>query len=372
MAATASSVTTNSVTTASVTTTSVVRRRDVLDSMPSKKQADRIEKMASELAGGKDAPQWAKDVIKVLAPLASKAAELIDKAAPHIIMASNAAYKFYCGLSSNVITAIYGIILCFFGGMFPVAIAAAEAFRVSGGERVVACLKDMCADVQQLLEADAADNKKDDDHDGVADVDQLNSKALLSRKIRLGLATVNPDRLLHAFGGITQACCGVLVVVRMQFARTISFAVCMSDHMHKLSVSLAGPVLVRVVPPDLHKWISPMLMVACKLVSMSLAWFIQSVVSAVQSAMVGGMMAGRGIIDFIGTQPKVKDFLEKNFKLKLSSDTTFADEALGVVLTLLGLYFQLSNGMHLPFPVSLVLFPLSLFEYFLEWVVTWG
>ena len=44
---------------------------------------------------------------------------------------------------------------------------------MSGGDRVVACLTDMYGEYQLFLEAEEEDNKKDDDKDGIADVDQL-------------------------------------------------------------------------------------------------------------------------------------------------------------------------------------------------------
>jgi len=40
----------------------------------------------------------------------------------------------------NIIEAIYGLALCFFGGLYPLTIAAGETFRVSGGDRVKKCL----------------------------------------------------------------------------------------------------------------------------------------------------------------------------------------------------------------------------------------
>ena len=39
----------------------------------------------------------------------------------------------------NIIEAIYGLALCFFGGLYPLTIAAGETFRVSGGDRVKKC-----------------------------------------------------------------------------------------------------------------------------------------------------------------------------------------------------------------------------------------
>ncbi len=44
---------------------------------------------------------------------------------------------------------------------------------MSRGDRVVAALTDMYGEYQLFLKAEAEDNKKDDNNDGVADVDQM-------------------------------------------------------------------------------------------------------------------------------------------------------------------------------------------------------
>jgi hypothetical protein len=44
---------------------------------------------------------------------------------------------------------------------------------VSGGDQIVACITDINEDFQLVLKASEDDDKKDDDKDGIADVDQL-------------------------------------------------------------------------------------------------------------------------------------------------------------------------------------------------------
>jgi hypothetical protein len=62
--------------------------------------------------------------------------------------------------------------------------------------------------------------QKDDDLDadgnGIADVNEITSKELVSRKVALALRTVNPERLSSALAGLYKGYVGVLVVLRFQ------------------------------------------------------------------------------------------------------------------------------------------------------------
>jgi hypothetical protein len=232
---------------------------------------------------------------------------------------------------------------------------------VSGGDQIVACITDINEDFQLVLKASEDDDKKDDDKDGIADVDQLDSKALLSRKMHLFMVTVNPDRLLHAIGGIGQACAGALAVVKVEFARTVALAVSIADNIKKPAGLIMTPVLARVLPVEYHKWINPMVTTTCRVVAMSIAWYIQRVLSTVHSAMLGGLIAGRAILRMLNERKLIN----------LDLNASLLDEVLGWIITAAGIYFQFSNNLKLPFPLNLLLLPLSLIDYVLEWVVTW-
>jgi hypothetical protein len=52
-------------------------------------------------------------------------------------------------------------------------------------------------------------------------------------------------------------------------------------------------------------------------------------------------------------------------------DDTIIDEVCGWVLCAMGIYFQVSSGFTLSFPLNLLLFPLSIIEWLITFAVTW-
>jgi hypothetical protein len=85
------------------------------------------------------------------------------------------------------------------------------------------------------------------------------------------------------------------------------------------------------------------------------AWTVQRVISALHSAMRGGLMLSRNLLQYLH---------EMNI-LHINAETSVLDEVAGYALAALGLYFQLSYGFSLPFPLNVLLFPFTLLEYLL-------
>ena len=54
---------------------------------------------------------------------------------------------------------------------------------------------------------------------------------------------------------------------------------------------------------------------------------------------------------------------------KLDPDDTIIDEVIGYTVAGAGLWFQLRYNFCLPFPLNVLLFPLSLLEWSLMWLV---
>ena len=226
-------------------------------------------------------------------PLFNKMLVYIDIIAPYVVRAWDTAQTVYKYTPINIIEAIYGLALCFFGGLYPLTIAAGETFRVSGGDRVVSCLTLIWTDLKAVHEANMLDNKKDDDNDGIADVDQISKQELATRKIALVLKTVNPNRVLQASGGLAQAFAGVCATLKLQFARVISLAISISDSIRPVMVQFVAPALIAVIPSDYHHWIFPMIDVACKAIGASIAWFLFRVLAAVHSGIIGWLACAR-------------------------------------------------------------------------------
>jgi hypothetical protein len=99
------------------------RERAYLSSIDDRKQAERIEKIASEVAASSSAPEWLRQILDAIVPAFTVSIRMLNKASPYIFAVAGGVYKFYTGLSSNMSTALYGFALSFFGGSFPVAIA---------------------------------------------------------------------------------------------------------------------------------------------------------------------------------------------------------------------------------------------------------
>ncbi len=64
-----------------------------------------------------------KKLVEAVRPILATLVIVLDKASPYIVMACVGLFKFYECLSSNISTALYGLIISFFGGAFPVAIS---------------------------------------------------------------------------------------------------------------------------------------------------------------------------------------------------------------------------------------------------------
>lgn len=300
-------------------------------------------------------------VATALLPIFNQLLIYIDIMAPYLVKAWETAQTVYSYTPVNIIEAIYGLALCFFGGLYPLTIAAGETFRVSGGDRVKKCLALLWDDLKAVHQANMLDNKKDDDNDGIADVDQIDKQQLMTRKISLVLKTVNPNRVLEAWGGLAQAFAGVCATLKLQFARVISLAVSIADQIRPVLVQFVAPALVQIMPSDYHHWIFPMIDVASKLIGGSIAWFLFRVLAAVHSGIIGGLACARALMRYANSQKWIT----------LNHEETMLDEYAGWALAAVGVYFQVSNGMSAPFPLNILFLPVTACESYLQWLITW-
>jgi hypothetical protein len=94
----------------------------------------------------------------------------------------------------------------------------------------------------------------------------------------------------------------------------------------------------------------------CKSIGMAVAWRVQTVISAVTSAMAGGLIISRAILQMVA---KGKDH-----------NDTMADEVVSYGLAGAGFYFQYYVGFDPPFPLNLFLWPVELAETYIRWNIT--
>ena len=76
-------------------------------------------------------------------------------------------------------------------------------------------------------------------------------------------------------------------------------------------------------------------------------------------AMRGGLMFSRNILSYLD---------QMNY-IHIDHEDTIIDEIVGYAFAFLGVWFQLSLGFSIPFPLNIVLFPFTIMEYTLMWIV---
>merc|ERR1712216_109775 len=137
---------------------------------------------------------------------------------------------------------------------------------------------------------------------------------------------------------------GVLVVLKVQFAKTIALGAAIGNFINKPISAVATPILVHTVPKDYHKWIPTVIGYTCKSIAISIAWYVQRIISAFHSAIRGGLMFSRGILAY----------LNKRGIITFDEDESYLDEILGWSLAALGFYFQFRLNFSVPFPLGLL------------------
>ena len=282
-----------------------------------------------------------------------------------------------CCLGCNqALRALYGLALCFFGGIFANTIAAVEAFKQSGYERAKTCFHELRHAAAQLYEANEKDNRRDDNHDGVADVNQINRQQLLSRKMVLIIRTVDPAVLQQAFIGLYQGFIGVLASLRFKFAKSIALGLSVGNMARRPLAVVLAPTLKHMMKPgktccqsfepvasdvlsacrhqlcpdalqahasvvlmamwsvaaeDCKKW-SPMIVnYASKSIAMMIAFALQSRISAIQSAAMGGQVFARSLLQ-LGRERGL---------VMIAADDTYMDEVVGWSVAAIGEKFPL-------------------------------
>lgn len=255
--------------------------------------------------------------------------------------------------------AFLGLILCFFGGSYVCLIAAVEAYRMCGYEQSLKCLKELQEDYKIFLDANAKDNLKDADGDGVADVTTIDPQQLATRKTLLFLKTVDPLRLTTAISGLNAGFLAVVGCLKLQFAKAITLGNALGDIAKKPASTYLVPALEAIMPPEYKKWAEPLIMYTLKTACISLAWFLQRILSAIHSAIRGGTMVSRNLLEYSS----------KMGYFHINHEDTILDEVVGAALATIGLWFQLSTGFGLPFPLNILLFPFTMIEYFIMWTI---
>jgi len=275
-------------------------------------------------------------------------------------------YNFLAALPWDLFEAAMGLGLCFFGGGYCASIAAAEAFYMVGWSTTRTQLKLIYKDAVRVSDAQTADDKKDEDGDGIADVKQISTSALLDRKIKVAAAAVeDPQKLSAALGGLWVGWLSVQGVLKVKFAKTINLALSCSQFVEYYVCKLVMPLLSPLLAAEFRAWLPVAIKTSTKAAFVYFAWKLQEIVSAAQSGLRGGLLFSRGCCRWLNKRGHVKFLC-----FSLEPETSYIDEVLGYLLAALGFYVQWNFGFGMPFPFSIVMFPLDCVEWYIRWTIT--
>mmetsp|Transcript_10620 Transcript_10620/g.17578 ORF Transcript_10620/g.17578 Transcript_10620/m.17578 type:complete len:330 (+) Transcript_10620:144-1133(+) len=302
---------------------------------------------------------------KMVQGLAKPLAGVISFLLPTIIFVCSKAWAFYKSLPKNAVKFWTGFVFCFFGGLYPVTFAAVQAAEHGGRKKVVESLTALSEEALIILDESKKDDKKDDDGDGVEDVKQIDSAKFAMRKVNLVMTKMNPKKVDTAIATLYRVWLSVIAVLMVQFARTISLALSISDFIMKPVDRFITPTLLLATPKEYERWVPVVLGWAVKSIAMSIAWTIQTVISAVASAMTGGRMMGEAFYDFCAHRNWTLGGL-----IPANNADSYVDEAFMYLFAALGIYFQFKIQFDIPSPFNLLLWPLEVFEYYLKWTIT--
>ena len=284
---------------------------------------------------------------------------------PAIIFGCSKAWAVYKAMPKNAVKFWTGFVFCFFGGLYPVTFAAVQAAEHGGCNKVVEALSLLSNEAITVLEESKKDDKKDDDKDGIEDVKQIDGTNYALHKFNLVMTKIDPQKVDDAIASLYTVWIAVIAVLMVQFARTISLALSISDFIKRPVDRFVTPTIEMATPTQYKRWVPVVLGWLIKSIAMSIAWSIQTVISAVTSALTGGQMMGSAFYDFcLYRKWTLGGMIPPN------QADSFLDEGLMYLFAALGIYVQFKMQFDMPFPFNLILWPLELFEYYLRWTIT--
>mmetsp|Transcript_49469 Transcript_49469/g.112282 ORF Transcript_49469/g.112282 Transcript_49469/m.112282 type:complete len:340 (+) Transcript_49469:186-1205(+) len=315
-------------------------------------------------AASQSAPEIARPYIAKAAPLIVTVWNGVEACIPFVLLAKAKLEELWELAQpyhpDDLMPALFGLAMVFFGGDFPLLIATMVAFKETGTWKSCGrAMLDIWDEAKSVIEESKVDDNVDADGNGVPDVQQVSAQQVLHRKLALAAKTVNPQKVTSAMVAFSSGGLAVAASLKLTFARTLSLGASLGSTLAKPAERHLTPVLKKSIDKEYHQWIKPLIAYGCKLVGMTFAFWLQRIISAVHSAIQGGQMFSTNICRY----------LNKYKVIAFDPDTSNLDEMAGYVFAFLGLYFQLFYGT--PLVLSLVLLPLTLCEWGIKIALSW-
>jgi len=313
------------------------------------------------------APEKYKPYVQKVKPFVVAAADAADKAWPYAVQGWNTCMVLWEKAQpynpQQFFPVLVGLMMCFFGGSYFTLIAAVEAVRLSVWGRLQHSFTVLVDNYKRAKEESKKDDKVDADGDGVADVQQIDSQQLFTRKLFVIMRSIDPQETTEALAAVWAGFLSVLATVRIKFAQSVTLGCAIGDLARQAFATQLQALLKASLPEELQKWAPSFTQYAFNLLGCLIAFFLQTFVGAFHSAVRGGKMAAvNGIL------------LAKKFGW-LSQEYDQDSKQTGMIamgIAAVGFLWQLSNGFAVPFPLNILLLPFSIVEMLLKFFLTLG
>ncbi|KAF5835127.1 hypothetical protein DUNSADRAFT_7846 [Dunaliella salina] len=285
------------------------------------------------------ASQRVEEILVKITPIVETCTVIADYIGPYVNKGFQFAEKLYHSAeekgAEEYAQIFLGLLLLFFGGNFPVLIAAIEAFRITGWESMKSSFTILYKEYK-----------------------------VLKRKVLLFLSETDPKAVNAGVMGLSSGFMSVLATLRVKFAKTVTLGVSLADCFNETAQKIAGPALMRTLPKEHHKWIDLLISYACRSLAVTIAWWCQRIISALHCAMRGGQMILKGVS---------RALVRHNIQLPLDlSPSHPAFPAACTALGSIGFTFQAMHGFSLPFPLNILLLPFRILEWALYYMLAYG
>lgn len=255
----------------------------------------------------------------------------------------------------------FGLILAFFGAHYLLVLAAIEAARLTGYEKIKGHLEVLSRTWTQVHRQNLLDNAKDDDNNGKADVDELSRKELFTRKFKLFMRSIDPEEVTGALHGLFVIFMSIIATLRVQFAQTIALGVAISEAVYLPIEKYVVPIVSKGVEPEYRQWVPYVSKNIVRTACVSIAFLVQRVISGFYSSIRGGHLVAQGLLSYLVRHGHIAATHDTQKGLLFSC-------IVGLIATS-GFYFQLSYFWGLPFPLNVAMFPFSTAERILMYFV---
>ena len=177
---------------------------------------------------------------------------------------------------------------------------------------------------------------------------------------------VDPDLISKSAGAIWSGLFAVVCTLRVKFAHAVSLGVAIGDMITGVVHRHGEPILKELVGPSLHKWVPVVSRWLCRSFSVMLAWTLQRVIISFHSALRGSNMFVDGCVRVAIDRNIIKEG-------QLPPRDSARYHGVTYIFAAFGFLWQLRSGFGLPFPLNMLLFPVTILENCLTLVVgTWN